>query len=205
MSKADRIRELADGSRTVAEIAAGAGVEYRHAYHVLNRCGMLDRAKINTRAAPPEKPSVPRQPRPSRAPIVKPALDAETLLSAGFRRASGWCLDQTGALALTDALPKEVGVYAFVRAGVVMYVGVATMGLAKRIYFYGKPGVTQRTSLRLNATIRDEVGSGSEIDIFIAQPDDMTWNGLPVHGAAGLELGLIKAFSLPWNMRSSNG
>lgn len=94
---------------------------------------------------------------------------------------------------LTDALPKEVGVYAIVKEVTVMYIGVATMGLAKRIYFYAKPGVSQRTSRRLNEIVRRELQSGSEIDVLIAQPEDMKRNGLPVHGAAGLELGLIKA------------
>jgi hypothetical protein len=100
-------------------------------------------------------------------------------------------------------LPKEVWVYAFARGEGVQYVGVATMGLAKRIYFYGRPGVTQRTSLRVNALIREALVTGSSIDIYIALPPDLEWNGLPVHGSAGLELGLIKKFRLPWNMWSA--
>ncbi len=36
-----------------------------------------------------------------------------------------------------------------------------------------------------------------------AVPHDHDWNGLPVHGAPGIELGLIKKFKLPWNMRSA--
>lgn len=104
---------------------------------------------------------------------------------------------------MTEALPKGVGVYAFVRDAIVLYVGVATMGLAKRIYFYAKPGVSQRTSLRLNDFIRRELQAAARIEVLIAQPDDMEWNGLTVHGAAGLELGLIKAYALPWNMRSA--
>lgn len=203
MTKADRIRELADGSLTVAEIAAAVGIRYQHAYHVLNRSDMLDRAKINTRVAPVDKPSPLRAPRIRRAVIAKPELLAETLLHAGFRWASAWRIDETDTLSLTKQLPKDVGVYAFVRSGIVVYIGVATMGLAKRFYFYGKPSVTQRTSLRLNATIREELSNARDIDVLIAQPEDMTWNGLPIHGSAGLELGLIKAYSLPWNMRSS--
>lgn len=203
MTKADRTRGLADGTLTIADIAAEVGIRYQHAYHVLHRSGMLDRVKINTRVLSPGKSSLPRVPRAPRIVIAKPELCAEVLLRAGFRRVSGWRIDEANALVLTEPLPREVGVYAFVKAGRAMYVGVATMGLAKRIYFYGKPGVSQRTSLRLNATIREELESQSEIDIFIAQPEDMTWNGLPVHGSAGLELGLIKAYSLPWNMRSS--
>ena len=100
-------------------------------------------------------------------------------------------------------LSKAVGVYAFAKEDVVLYVGVATMGLAKRIYFYGRPGVSQRTSLRLNRIIKNELLSAGFIDIYTAMPPDLEWNGLPVHGSAGLELGLIKKYALPWNMRSA--
>jgi hypothetical protein len=31
----------------------------------------------------------------------------------------------------------------------------------------------------------------------------LEWNGLPVHGSARLELGLIKRYALPWNMRNA--
>jgi hypothetical protein len=34
-------------------------------------------------------------------------------------------------------------------------------------------------------------------------PADLEWRGLPIHGSAGLELGLIKKYALPWNMRSA--
>ena len=97
-----------------------------------------------------------------------------------------------------------MGVYAFVKDARAMYVGLATIGLAKRIYFYGKPGATQRTSKRLNATIKSELKAGSAIDIYTATPDDLDWNGLPIHGSAGLEMGLIKKFHLPWNKRGAS-
>jgi hypothetical protein len=106
-------------------------------------------------------------------------------------------------LTLDRPLPKFVGVYAFAKGDVVLYVGVATMGMAKRLYFYGKPGITQRTSQRLNGILRKELLSVPFIDIYTAMPPDLDWNGLPVHGSAGLELGLIKKYALPWNMRSA--
>jgi len=96
-----------------------------------------------------------------------------------------------------------VGVYAFAKNNTALYVGVATIGLAKRIYFYGKPGPKQITNLRLNEMLKAELLSGSEIEIYVARPPDFDWNGLPIHGAAGLELGLIKKFDLPWNKRSA--
>lgn len=75
------------------------------------------------------------------------------------------------------------------------------MGIAKRLYFYGRPGITQRTSKRLNALIKGELLVSGSIEIYVAIPPDLEWNGLPIHG--GLELGLIKKYALPWNMRSA--
>lgn len=186
MTKSDQIRRLAADGLSVSEIAAKVGIRYQHAYNVLKSAG---------------KSAAPRQ---TKAPIAsKPPLSVQTLLDAGFHRASEWRLDDAGMLALTEPLPQMVGVYAFAKDGVVLYVGVATMGLAKRIYFYAKPGISQRTSQRLNETIRIQLLDDARIDVLIAHPNDMEWNGLPVHGAAGLELGLIKAYALPWNMRSA--
>jgi hypothetical protein len=186
MTKAEQIRRLASEGFSVSEIAANVGVRYQHAYNVLKRSG----------TSPP--PRLPKAITP-----VKPPLRADRLLNAGFEHASGWALDEAGLLILTRPLPKSVGVYAFVKDDMVLYVGVATMGLAKRIYFYARPGVSQRTSHRLNDLIRLELQCDAQIEVLVAQPEDMEWNGLPVHGAAGLELGLIKAYALPWNMRSA--
>ena len=133
----------------------------------------------------------------------KPPLHVAELIKAGFSHAAAWTLSSDGGPVLDRPLPKDVGVYAFTMGGTAVYVGLATMGLAKRIYFYARPGVTQRTSLRLNGIIRNELQAGSLIDIYVAFPPDLEWKGLPVHGSAGLELGLIKKYGLSWNMRSS--
>ena len=106
-------------------------------------------------------------------------------------------------LKLDRKLSSEVGVYAFVKEGIALYVGVATMGLAKRLYSYTKPGKTQLTNVRVNGLIKKVLSTDSSIEIYTAMPNDLEWNGLPVHGSAGLELGIIKKFDLPWNTRSS--
>ena len=82
--------------------------------------------------------------------------------------------------------------YAFAKDGIALSVGVATMGLSKRLYFYSKPGVTQRISQQLNAIIKNELQTVPFIEIYTAMPADLEWNGLPVHGSAGLEFGLIR-------------
>lgn len=132
----------------------------------------------------------------------KPVLMVEDLIRGGFELSGQWILSDKGDLKLDRPLPAVVGVYAFAKAGVVVYVGVATMGLAKRLYFYGRPGVSQPTNQRLNKIIKKELLTGS-IEIYTAKPTDLEWQGLPVHGSAGLELGLIKKFALPWNMKSA--
>lgn len=81
-----------------------------------------------------------------------------------------------------------------------MYVGVANMGLAQRLYLYRLPG-PQITNTRLNGLLKVELQTSRHVDIFTATPAELSWNGLPVSGCAGLELGLIENFTLPWNIK----
>ena len=191
MSVSENIRALAREGLATAEIARRLGIRYQHAYNVLKRGGALPvQSNVDTEISDP-----PAQ--------EKPPLPVGTLMAGGFTFAGRWVMSTTNDLVLDQALPKGVGVYAFAKNDIALYVGVATMGLAKRLYFYGKPGISQRTSQRLNSFIRNELLTIPAIDIYIAEPPDLEWNGLPVHGSAGLELGLIKKYALPWNMRSA--
>ncbi len=196
MSTSENIRALAREGLATTEIAKQLGIRYQHVYNVLKADGRQPNALGSNADA--RGSSV----RPARS-NLKPQLSVSELLAGGFVFSSRWILSDTGGLVLDHALAKTVGVYAFARDGVVMYIGVATMGLAKRLYFYGKPGITQRTSLRLNGIIKEQLQTVPCIEIYTAAPPDLDWNGLPVHGSAGLELGLIKKYLLPWNMRST--
>lgn len=187
-SKSDQIRQLSAEGLSVSDIARRLGIRYQHAYNVL-------RANIATPVASTEKAPISQ--------VAKPTLTVAEIVSAGFELSANWGLTEAGRLVIAPRLPAAPGVYAFAKNGTVLYVGVATMGLAKRIYFYGKPGVTQRTSLRINATIVGELGAGAGIEIYTALPPDLEWNGLPVSGVTGLEYGLIRRYHLPWNIRSA--
>ena len=191
MSVSDEIRALALAGSSVAEVARKLNIRYQHAYNVLKRSGApVDNATRNRDRLP-------------EASKTKPELTTQALSQRGFQLSGKWVLATDGSVKADQKLPKEVGVYAFAKDGIILYVGVATIGLAKRLYFYSKPGVTQRTSLRVNAIIRDTLQAEQSIDIYTATPEDLEWNGLPIHGSAGLELGLIKKYSLPWNVRSA--
>ncbi len=191
MTKANQIRALATEGLSVADIARKMDIRYQHAYHVLSRSGML--ANVARRSETYSKPSI----------TTKPTLQIDELINAGFEHGADWLLTEQGILALNTHLPKECAVYAMVKKGQVMYVGVATMGLAKRVRFYAKPGKRQKTSQRLNAQIIADLNQGDVISLYYAMPADTLWNSLPIHGCAGLELGLIKKYSLPWNIRSN--
>ena len=124
-------------------------------------------------------------------------------IAGGFVLAGRWVLSGSNERMMDQPLPRAAGVYGFAMDQVVQYVGIATMGLAKRLYSYAKPGVTQRTNQRLHERIKKELLTAPAMGIYIAIPSDFEWNGFPLHGSAGLELGLIKKYALPWNMRGA--
>lgn len=188
MTKSDQIRQLASQGLSISAIAAKLSIRYQHAYNVLKQ---------------PPRVSAPRLEGGTKARQIKPELTIETLVNAGFSLASAWTVNADGYLSLSAEMPKDVGVYAFALNGVVLYVGVATGGLKGRLYGYARPGRGQQTNLRLNDTIKLELKTHPQVDVLIATPGDLEWNGLPIHGSAGLELGLIKRYSLPWNKRSA--
>lgn len=133
---------------------------------------------------------------------MKPALTIKRLKAGGFVEAGRWCVDADGVLEVMD-LPTKPGVYAFAIDGVAQYVGIASISLAKRLRFYARPGISQRTSLRLNKQITELCSSGSRIDVLIAFPENFEWGAFVVKGAEGLEAGIIGEYHLPWNIRGA--
>jgi len=196
MSKSEAMRSLAKEGLTVAEIAKRVGVRYQFVRNVLLRAGLLSAKRQAGRVGPRAGTAKSRT-----STSTKPRLTVSDLTRAGFELASRWQLKSDGQLELERALPAGRGVYAMVKNDKVQYVGLATMGIAKRLKFYVRPGKTQRTSVRINAILKTELGTTSSIDIYTAFPPNFEWNGLPVSGMAGLELGLIEAYRLPWNIR----
>jgi hypothetical protein len=134
--------------------------------------------------------------------VEKPQLTVEILKAGGFSRAAQW-VAQEEELVLDGALPKLTGVYAMVQDGVAIYVGVAANSLDQRLRFYVRPGLTQTTSKRVKAALLDQLNAGKAVEIFVACPPTLEWNGMPVNGAAGLEVGLISTYALPWNKRGT--
>lgn len=136
--------------------------------------------------------------------VSKPSLTLDRLLNAGFDLLGEWELRDSGDLHHRIDLPVRAGVYAFAINGVVQYVGLASKSVRQRLSFYRKPGVSQRTNIRLNEIIKGHLGEGAAVQVLVAHPSDWEWNGLSIKGPEGLEAGLIADFDLPWNLRGTS-
>jgi hypothetical protein len=135
--------------------------------------------------------------------LRRPLLHVQTLIEAGFNRSGDWNIGGDEKLRLAGDIPANKGVYVFTSGEIAQYVGVASMGLKRRMYLYKRPGAKQSTNIRINASIRSELHAGGSVSVYTAIPPDFKWNGLTVNGRAGLEIGLIEAFHLPWNVRGA--
>jgi excinuclease UvrABC nuclease subunit len=105
------------------------------------------------------------------------------------------------AFALDCVAPGEPGVYAFVVDEVIRYIGLTQRGLRGRMAHYVRGHSRQRTSARIKGLILAALRGGSRIEILVATPEAMEWNGLPVLTAPGLEAGLIRMVQPEWNVQ----
>lgn len=187
MTISDEIRALAATGLSVSEIAGRLGVRYQFAYGVIKRSG-----SVRTSQREPPSPSTPS----------RPPLQVREILSSGFERIGLWTLGES-RISLDGTPCAKAGVYAFAIDDLVQYVGVASKSLAKRLYFYGRPGASQRTNIRLNEIIRNQAAEGNAVEIYTACPPDLAWKGFQLSGAEGLEAWLIRNYHLPWNVRGA--
>lgn len=185
---ADKIRALLREGYLRADIARFLEVRYQHVRGVAVAAGIdagLQRGiEVVAKAQP-----VPKVP-------AETAVDV--LVDAGFTLLGTWLATDAG-IGLSARAPRDPGVYAFVVDGIVKYVGLTKSGFHRRMYNYQRPGATQSTSIRINQTIADLIAAGTVVEVYIAVPPALEWNGLPIHAAAGLEAGLIDMIQPPWN------
>lgn len=134
---------------------------------------------------------------------MRPPLPVQSLLDGQFSHIGCWQLDESASLMLAGTAPDVPGVYAFAMNGLAQYIGVASTSLAKRLYFYRKPGPTQKTNIRMNSVLCEAIASGRGVDIFIATPPTLEWSGWRLSGPEGLEAGIIRNYDLPWNLRGT--
>lgn len=185
----DKIRSLLREGYLRTEVAAFLDIRYQHVRKVAVDAGIEDGLQRGIVVVSKSKP----------IPKVREDVAIDVLVDAGFTRLGTWIADGVGGIALEVPAPRDPGVYVFVVGGVVKYVGVSRAGIASRMANYRAGQKGQRTSARVNEIIAEHLTGGSIVEIYIAMPPALEWNGLPVVTAAGLEAGLIKMIQPPWN------
>ncbi|MDR7221663.1 GIY-YIG nuclease family protein [Aminobacter aminovorans] len=185
----DKIRALLRAGYPRTETAAFLNIRYQHVRKVAVDAGIeggLQRGIVVL-------------PRSKAVHKVREDVAVDILVAAGFAKIAAWIADDVGGITLSTPVPKDAGVYAFVVAGFVKYIGLTRSGFRSRMSNYRAGQAGQRTSARVNQIISDQIAAGASVEIYVATPPPLEWNGLPVITAAGLEAGLIKMIQPPWN------
>jgi hypothetical protein len=194
VTTADKIRALLLEGYRRSDVARFLEVRYQHVRGVAVAAGIDGGLQRGIEVVPKSRPVA----------KVRGETAVETLLDADFKLLGTWVVTETG-IGLSTPAPKDPGVYAFVVDGLVKYVGLTKMGFHRRMYSYSKPGSTQRTSQRINDIIKEHAGAGAVVEIYLAVPPALEWNGLPINTAAGLEAGLIEMIQPEWNKMGIRG
>ncbi|KQU92755.1 hypothetical protein ASD12_25795 [Mesorhizobium sp. Root102] len=188
-TKSEKIRALLHEGYMRTEVADFLNIRYQHVRKVAVDAGIEGGLQRGLVVVPRSKP----------IPKVRADVAIDVLADAGFERLGMWVADGAGGIGLDTSAPRDAGVYVFVVDGLIKYIGVSRAGIRSRMSNYRLGQAGQKTSARVNQIINEHVSAGTVVEIYIAMPPALEWNGLPVITAAGLEAGLIKMIQPPWN------
>ncbi|MER8944295.1 GIY-YIG nuclease family protein [Mesorhizobium sp. M0915] len=188
-TKSEKIRALLHEGYMRTEVADFLNIRYQHVRKVAVDAGIEGGLRRGLVVVPKSKP----------IPKVRADVAIDLLTDAGFERLGTWVADGAGGIGLDTSAPRDAGVYVFVVDGLIKYIGVSRAGIRSRMSNYRLGQAGQKTSARVNQIINEHVTAGTVVEIYIAMPPALEWNGLPVITAAGLEAGLIKMIQPPWN------
>ncbi|RVD44125.1 GIY-YIG nuclease family protein [Mesorhizobium sp. M4A.F.Ca.ET.020.02.1.1] len=188
-TKSEKIRALLHEGYMRTEVADFLNIRYQHVRKVAVDAGIEGGLRRGLVVVPKSKP----------IPKVRADVAIDVLTAAGFERLGTWVADGAGGIGLDTSAPRDAGVYVFVVDGLIKYIGVSRAGIRSRMSNYRLGQAGQKTSARVNQIIKECVTAGTVVEIYIAMPPALEWNGLPVITAAGLEAGLIKMIQPPWN------
>lgn len=189
-TKASKIRALAKAGYLRTEIASILKIRYQHVRNVLVQSG-IESGK---------RRSSPTEPKPRKLHTAKP-VPVSRFAQAGFERVGACRLIANDAFDFTAQAPPDPGVYAFVVNGMIAYIGLTRRSLRQRLGHYVYGHEKQKTSARVKRLIIGALRKGDEVEVFIARPPDLEWNGLPVDGPSGLETALIRTIRPRWNQQ----
>jgi hypothetical protein len=191
-TKSEKIRALAAAGYSRSEIANILQIRYQHVRNVLLQSGI--KAESSKQNASTSKRA---EPVPARL------WPVDRLLEAGFEIVGNCQITGNDAFEYSSLAPTTPGVYAFAVNGMIAYVGLTRGALRTRLGHYVYGHERQRTSARVKSLILATLKRGDTVEVCVACPPALEWNGLPVDGAAGLETGLIRLIRPHWNKQGA--
>lgn len=191
-TKSEMIRALARAGYSRTEIAKYLEIRYQHVRNVLVQAGITAGKRNDLTRA-----------RDKRVEKTAESWPASRLLTSGFQKVSECHLTGDGTFQYSARSPAKPGVYAFSVNGLVAYIGLTRGDLRTRLGHYVYGHEKQRTSARVKGLILSALANGDNVEVYVACPPDLEWNGLPVDGASGLETGLIRLIKPPWNRQGA--
>jgi hypothetical protein len=128
--------------------------------------------------------------------------DRQKLLKLGFQPAGHWELTTGIPHCILHRYADTRGVlYAFMCGERVMYIGKTRLSLRQRMNGYQRPGTSQRTNVRNNSYIHEQLEGKQEVEILAFPPvKQQIYKGFCINLAAGLEDSVIEHFSPKWNI-----
>jgi len=123
------------------------------------------------------------------------------LIDVGFENVGHWKLinDNIDFQISKCGKCKKV-LYAFTSANQVLYIGKTIRTLNQRLGNYKNPGPSQPTNTKNNQNISDLLKQGKNVEILVFAPGNpISYRGIPINLAAGLEDNLIEIIKPPWN------
>lgn len=140
-----------------------------------------------------------------REPVAVP-VERETLvlgpdlLRAGFSEIGEWELTPSGGLRGPATAREKPCIYAFLIEDAIVYVGLATFGVSRRLRSYEIADAEAKNRTALTFLLYEALADGQQVKVLAADAELMDYNGIPVDVAAGLESALIVRARPLWNI-----
>jgi len=137
-------------------------------------------------------------------------LSLKDLKNAGFKKCALWRLgeDNSTFLEVESEIPNKPGIYLFVVAKIVRYVGKADNTLDGRVHHYVRAMRRDKRLRPVHKGILDALKKGDKVTVFtldLKQPRIIRYKGMPLDRLVGIEAGLIEKINPDWNTFNSAG
>ena len=125
----------------------------------------------------------------------------QRLIDIGFERVGHWYLKDNKISFDVTTSGKTNILYAYIIDSDVMYVGKSSRTLKARLGNYKNPEPSQKTNMRINGFIKENLMAGKQVFIYeYSRDSDLSIGVFKVDISAGLEESIIQIINPKWNI-----